>query len=81
MPFSDGVAAAPLALLLLFAVWQSSGPRGVRRDLAGATVRVAEKQREVDAPVRDVIDDAPPEATGEYYVRNRNGECLRVERP
>lgn len=102
-----------LALLVVAALWQNSGTRGARRDLAGATERVAEKQREVDdarrvlesklaelravraeadveatrlggavdARVGDVIDDSRPEGAGEYYVRNRNGEFVRVERP
>jgi len=30
--------------------------------------------------VSNVIDDARPEAAGGYYVRNRHGEFVRVER-
>jgi F0F1-type ATP synthase membrane subunit b/b' len=107
------LGASLLALLLVLALWQSTGTRGARRNLAGATERVAEKQREVDearrqleaklaelravraeadveatrlggavdARVGDVIDDARADAGTEYYVRNRDGEFVRVTRP
>jgi hypothetical protein len=35
----------------------------------------------VDARVGDVIDDARADAGTEYYVRNRDGEFVRVTRP
>jgi FtsZ-interacting cell division protein ZipA len=42
------VGALLLALLLIAAIWQSSGTRGAKKDLATANERVMEKQREVE---------------------------------
>jgi FtsZ-interacting cell division protein ZipA len=102
-----------LALLLLAAIWSTSGTRGAKHDLASANERVADKQREVDEArrtldqklaelravraeadvqatklgsavderVSGVVDEARPDASTEYYVRNRNGEFVRVPRP
>jgi FtsZ-interacting cell division protein ZipA len=102
-----------MALLLLAALWSTSGTRGAKHDLASANERVVEKQREVDEArrtldqrlaelravraeadvqatklgsavderVSGVVDEARLDPGAEYYVRNRNGEFVRVPRP
>lgn len=107
------VGVVLLALLIMAALWQRSGTRGAKRDLASASGKVADKQREVDDArrvleqklaelralraeadvqatklgatvderVSGVVDDARPDPAAEYYVRNRRGEFVRVERP
>ncbi|MBA3670930.1 MAG: hypothetical protein H0W68_02755 [Gemmatimonadaceae bacterium] len=42
------IGAAVLGLLIILAIWQSTGTHGAKRDLASASDRVAEKQKEVD---------------------------------
>lgn len=107
------IGVAVLALVLIVAIWQSTGTRAAKRDLAGASDRVAAKQREVDDArrtleqklaelravraeadvqatklggvvdqrVNGVIDEARLDPSTEYYVRNRDGEFVRVTRP
>jgi F0F1-type ATP synthase membrane subunit b/b' len=67
------IGVALLALVIMAAIWQSSGTRGAKRDLASATDKVADKQREVDearrvleqklAELRAVRADADVQAT------------------
>ena len=42
------IGVAVLGLLLLAAIWQTSGTRGAKRELASASGKVADKQREVE---------------------------------
>jgi type II secretory pathway component PulM len=67
------IGVALLALLIIGAIWQSSGTRGAKHDLASATGKVADKQREVEearrvleqklAELRAVRADADVQAT------------------
>jgi type II secretory pathway component PulM len=50
------IGAVLLALLVIAAIWQGSGTRGAKRNLASANERVIEKQREVDE-ARRVLDE------------------------
>lgn len=50
------IGVALLALLVILAVWQTSGTHGAKRDLASANDRVVGKQHEVDE-ARRVLDE------------------------
>lgn len=46
------IGVAILALLLIFAIWQTSGTHGAQRDLSNANDKVQSKQKEVDDALR-----------------------------
>lgn len=46
------LGVAILALLLLFALWRSTGTHGAQRDLSAANAKVSDKQKEVDDALR-----------------------------
>jgi type II secretory pathway component PulM len=50
------IGVALLALLVILALWQTTGTHGAKRDLASANERVVGKQREVDE-ARRVLDE------------------------
>ena len=49
------IGAAVVALILIIAIWQTTGTHGAKRDLAAANDKVSEKQHEVD-DARRVLD-------------------------
>ncbi len=70
------LGAALLALLLILAIWHTSGARGAKRDLATANERVMDKQREVD-DARHVLEQKQAELRA--LQANADVEATKLE--